>query len=99
MAEFVSFFEKAVLDMKAEVPIVELNSMNWHLLEKSNVTRERLERVLGGAEGEYEFAAGRGALIKLFPNTIIKKEKRPATDRKPSQVTDLKSKWKMLLNC
>ena len=26
-------------------------------------------------------------------------EKRPAPDRKPSQVTDPKSKWKIVLNC
>ena len=38
MAELVSVFEKAVLDTKAEGPIVELNSMDWHLLKKSNLT-------------------------------------------------------------
>ena len=91
MADLVSVFEKALLDMKAEEPIVELNNMDWHLLEKSNVTRERLERVLGAAEGEYEFAAVRGALIKLFPDSIINEEKRPAPDQKPSQVTDHKA--------
>ena len=54
--------------MKAEELNVELKSMGWHLLEKSNLTRERQERELGCAEGEYEFAAIRGALIKLFPD-------------------------------
>ena len=89
MAKLVNVFEKAVLDMKAEGPIVELNSMDWHLLEKSNVTDlERQERVLGAAEGEYEFEAVRGAVIKLFLDTIINKEKRPAPVRKPSQLTD-----------
>ena len=74
MAELVSVFEKAVLDTKAEGPVVELNSMAWHLLEKSNVTRERLERVLGAAEGECEFAAVRGAMIKLFPDNNQQRE-------------------------
>ena len=47
--------------------------------------------MLGAAEGEYEFAAVRGALIKLFPDTIINQEKRPVPDRKPSHVTDQKA--------
>ena len=54
------------------------------------MTLERQERVLGADEGEYEFAAVRGALIKLSPDTIINQEKRPVPDRKPSQVTDQK---------
>ena len=72
MAELVSVFEKAVLVMKAEgLKSVELQSMDWHLFEKSILTMERLERVLAAAESEYEFAAVRGALIKLFLNTVI----------------------------
>ena len=82
--------EKAVLDMKAEGLNVELKSMGWHLFEKSNSTLERLERVLGAAESEYEFAAIRGASIKLCPDTIISQEKRSVPDRKPSHVSDRK---------
>ena len=76
MAEWVNVFEKAMLDMKAEGLNVELKSMDWHLFEKSNLTLERQERVLGAVQGEYEFAAVRGALIKLFPDTLINQEKR-----------------------
>ena len=79
----VNVFEKAVQDMKAEGLNVELKSMGWHLFEKSSLTQERQERVLGAAEGEYEFAAFRGALIKLFPDTIISQEKRSTPDRRP----------------
>ena len=88
MAEWVSVFERAVLDMKAEGLNVELKSMGWHLFEKSNLTLERQELVLVAAEGECEFAAIRGALIKLFPDTIISQENRSVTDRKPSLVSD-----------
>ena len=88
MAEWVNVFEKAVLDMKAEERNVELKSMGWHLFEKSSLTLERQERVLGAAEGEYEFAAIRGALTKLFPDTIISQEKRSAPDRKLGHVMD-----------
>ena len=63
MADWVHVFEKAVLDMKAEGLNVELASLGW-LFEKGNLTLERQERVLGCAEGECEFAAIRGALIK-----------------------------------
>ena len=92
VAELVNIFEKAVPDMKAEgLENVELKSMDWHLFEKSNLTQERQERVLGAAEGEYEFAAVRGALIKLFPDTTINQEKRPVPDRKPNHVTDQKA--------
>ena len=35
MAEWVSVFEKAVLDMKAEGLNVELKSMGWHLFKKA----------------------------------------------------------------
>ena len=87
MAEWVNVFEKAVL---AEGLNVELKSMGWHLFEKSNLTLERQERVLGATEGEYEFAAIRGALIKLFLDTIISQEKRSVPDRKPSHVSDRK---------
>ena len=90
MAEWVNVFEKAVLDMKAEGLNVELKSMSWHLFEKSNLTLERQERVLGAAEGEYEFAAIRGAMVKPFPDTIISQENRSAPDRKPSHATDRK---------
>ena len=90
MAEWVIVFEKAVLDLKAEGLNVELKSMGWHLFEKSNSTLERQERVLGAAEGEYEFAAVRGALIKLFRDTMISQEKRSVPDRKPSHVSDWK---------
>ena len=91
MAEWVSVFEKAVLDMKTECLNVELKSMGWHLFEKSSLTLERQERVLGVAGGEYEFATIRGALIKLFPDTIISQEKRSVPDRKPGHVTDRKT--------
>ena len=80
MAEWVNVFERAVLDMKAEGLNDELKSMGWHLFNKSNLTLQRQERVLGAAEGEYEFAAIRGALIKLFPDTIICQEKRSVPD-------------------
>ena len=87
----VNVFEKAVLDMKAEGLNVELKSMGWHLFDKSSLTLERQERVLGAAEGEYVFTAIRGALIKLFPDTVISQEKRSAPDRKPGHVTDQKT--------
>ena len=76
MAELVNVCEKAMLDMKDEGLNVEPKSTDWHLLEKSTLTLERQERVLGEGEGEYEFAAVRGALIKLFPDTLINQEKR-----------------------
>ena len=91
MAEWVNVFEKAVLDMKAEGLNVELKSMGWHLVEKSNLTQERQEPVLGVAEGEYEFVAIRGALIKLFLDTIMNQGKRSVPDRKPGHVTDPKA--------
>ena len=47
---------------------------------KSSLTLERQERVPGG---EFEFAAIRGALIKLFPDKVISQENRSAPDRKP----------------
>ena len=50
MAEWVTVFEKAVPDMKAEGLNVELKSVGWHLFGKSNLTLERQERVLGRAE-------------------------------------------------
>ena len=90
MAEWVNVFEKAVRDMKAERLNVGLKSMGWYLFEKSNLTLERQERALGAAESEYEFAAIRGALIKLFPDTIISQEKRSVPDRKPGHVSDWK---------
>ena len=68
MVEWVNVCEKAVLDMKAEGLNVELKSMGWHLFEKSNLTLERQDRVLAAAEGEYEFAAIRGALINSWKN-------------------------------
>ena len=85
-----NIFEKAVLEMKAEELNVELKSMGWHLFGKSNLTLERQERVLGCAEGEYEFATIRGALVKLFPDTIVSQETRSVPDRKPSDVSDQK---------
>ena len=60
MAEWVNAIAKAVLDMKAEGLNVELKNMGGHLFEKSNLTLERQERVLGCAEGECEFATIRG---------------------------------------
>ena len=45
----------------------------------------------GAAEGEYEFAAARGELIRLLPDTIIRQEKRSVPDRKPGPVTDGKT--------
>ena len=62
MAEWVNVFEKAVLNTKAAKLNVELKNMGWHLFEKSSLTLERQERVLGAAESEYEFATMRGAL-------------------------------------
>ena len=55
------------------------------------MTLERQESVLGCAEGEYEHAAIRGALIKLFLGTIISQVKRSVPDRKPGHVTDRKT--------
>ena len=43
-----------------------------------------------GAECEFEFSAIRGALIKLFPDTIISQEKRSVPDRNQGHVTDRK---------
>ena len=91
MAEWVNVFEKAVLDMKAEGLNVELKSMSWHLFVKSYLTPERHERVLGCAESEYEFAAIRGALIKLFPHTITNQKRRSVPDRKLGRVIDRKT--------
>ena len=90
MAEWVNVFEKAVLDMRAEGRNVELKSSGWHLFEKSDLSLERQERVLRAAEGEYEFAAIRGALIKLFPERTISQEKRSVPDRKPGHLTHRK---------
>ena len=85
MAEWVNVFEKAVLDMEAEGLNVKLKNLDWHLFENSSLTLERQERVLGAAEGEYDFAAIRVALIKLFPDTIIRQEKRSTPNRKPME--------------
>ena len=82
MAEWVNVSQRAVLDMRAEGQNVELKSLDWHLFEKSSLTLERQERVLGAAE--YDFAAIRMALIKLFFDTIISQENRPTPDRKPT---------------
>ena len=91
MAEWVNVFEKAVLDMRAEGQNVKLNSMGWHLFEKCDLSLQGQERVLRAAEGEYEFAAIRGALIKLFPERTISQEKRSVPDRKPGHVTHRKT--------
>ena len=88
VAEWVNVFEKAVLDREAEGLNVELESMGWHLFEKSNLTLQRQERVLGAGEGKFEFATIRGALIKLFPDTTIVKKKSSVPDRKPSHVSN-----------
>ena len=85
MAEWVNVSERAVLDMRDEGQNVELKSLDWHLFEKSSLTLERQERVLGAGEGEYDFAAIRMALIKLFPDTMISQEKRSTPDRKPME--------------
>ena len=87
MDECVNVIEKAVPDMKAEA----LNVGPGIFSKKSNMSHERQERVSGTAEGELEFAAIRGALIKLFLDTIIRHEKRSVLDRKPGHVTGWKS--------
>ena len=87
MDECVNVIEKAVPDMKAEA----LNVGPGIFSKKSNMSHERQERVSGTAEGELEFAAIRGALIKLFLDTIIRHEKRSVLDRKPGHVTGRKS--------
>ena len=79
---------ESVLATKAEGLNVELKRMGWLISKKNSVTLERQERVFGAAEGEYEFAAIRGALMKLFPDTIISQEKQSAPDRKLGHVTD-----------
>ena len=58
--------------------------MGWHFFEKSNLKLKRQERVLGAARGECVFAASRGALIQLFPDTLISQERSSVPDRKPS---------------
>ena len=45
----VNVFEKTVLYMKTDGLNVELKSMGWHLVEKSNMTLERQERVFGAS--------------------------------------------------
>ena len=50
MAEWVNVFVKAMLDMKVQGLNVELKSMSSHLIEKSSLTLDRQERVLGAAE-------------------------------------------------
>ena len=82
--------------MKAEGLNVELKSMGWHLFEKSNLILERQERVLGAAEGEYEFAAIRGALIKRLLDTTISQENPSVPDRKPSHVSDVTRSTKLM---
>ena len=57
MVEWVNVFERAVQHMTAKGLNVELKNMGWHLFEKSNLTQERQERVLGAAEGEFDFTA------------------------------------------
>ena len=88
---WVNVFENPVLNTKAEGLNAEHKSMGWHLFEKSNLTLERQERVLGAPEGEYEFAAIRGALINLFPDTIISQEKTSVPDRKPGHCDGLEN--------
>ena len=58
---------------------------------KSNLTLERQERVLGAAEGGYDLATVRGALVELSPDTMINQENRSVPDRKPGHVTDRKA--------
>ena len=84
---------------EAERLNVELKSTGWDLFEKSSSTLERQERVLGAAEGEYEFAATRRALIRLLPDTIIRQERRSVPDRKPGQVTDRKTNDRFRNRC
>ena len=91
LAEWVNVFQNAVLDIKSEGLNVDLKSVGWHLFERSNLTLERRERVLGCSEGKYGFAAIRGALIKLLHDTIISQEKRSVPDRKQGHVTDRKT--------
>ena len=80
MAEWVNVFETAVLDMKAE-GLLSSRVCVWHLFRKERFD-SRAERVLVAAEGEHEFAAVRGALIKIFLDTTISQEKRSVPDRK-----------------
>ena len=55
MAEWVNVFEKDVLDLKSGELTVELENMGWHLFQKSSVSFERQERLVGAMEGEFEF--------------------------------------------
>ena len=57
MVEWVNVFERAVQHMTDEGLNVELKNMGWHLFEKSSLTQEQQERVLGAAEGEFDFTA------------------------------------------
>ena len=49
---------------------------------------------MGAAEGECEFAAIRGVLIKLFLDTVFSQEKRSVPDRKPRHVSDRKPNYR-----
>ena len=86
----INVFEKAVLDVRAEGLNVDLQSMGWHLFEKGNLTLERQERLLGASEDEYAFAAIRGALIKLFPDSIMCQERGSPPERQTYHASDWK---------
>ena len=76
--------------MKTEGLNVELKNIGWHPFKPRNLTLERQERLLATTEGEYEFAGIRGALVKLFPDSIIQ--------RKPQLVADKKSNDRLRTN-
>ena len=78
MSDWVNVYDKAMLDMAEQsCPLAE-SSTGWHLLEKSALSLERQERLLGLSDGEYDNAKIRRGLVKLFPGHIIAGEKRDA---------------------
>ena len=83
MAGWVNVFEKSGVRHECRGLNVELKSMGWHLFEKSNLTLELQERVLGAAEVEYDIATICSALVKLFPDSTINQETRSPPERKP----------------
>ena len=76
MSEWVNVYHKAMLDMEEQkCPLAE-TSKGWHLFEKSALSLERQERLLGLSDGEYDYAKIRRGLVKLFPDHIIAGERR-----------------------
>ena len=88
MSGRVSVFQKVVLDKKTRGSDCRTQEHWLASFQKSNLTLERQERLLEAAIGEADFAAMRGILIKLFPDSIICEEQRSIADRRSQPIAD-----------